>query len=334
MAENLRCRAIAAMICAFALAIPIHVAAQAPQFVLPVDCQIGKTCVVQNYVAHDTGSVARDYQCGTLTYKGHNGTDFRLVTTAMQRAGVDVLAAAAGQVLRARDGMPDISFREAGAPPVENRECGNGLLIGHDGGWETQYCHMARGSLRVKGGDRVAAGQPIGRVGLSGRTEFPHLHLTVRHQGKVIDPFAFDAPKDSCGGGASLWSASIRNALGYRARLVLNAGFAAGAVTMQQIELGTAAATALTPDSPALVAFVRAIGLRAGDEQRLVVTAPNGEVIADNAAQPLDRAKAQYMLFTGNRRPPDGWSNGIYRAHYVVTHDGKIVLETNFAVTM
>jgi hypothetical protein len=305
-----------------------------PQFVLPVDCQIGKSCVVQNYVAHDAGPAARDYQCGTLTYKGHNGTDFRLVTTAMQRTGIDVLAAAAGQVLRARDGMADISFREPGAPTVDNRECGNGLLIAHGDGWETQYCHMAQGSLRVKIGDRVAAGQPIGRVGLSGRTEFPHLHLTVRHQGKMVDPFAFDAPKNSCGGGTSLWSAAIRDALGYRARSVLNTGFAAGAVTMQQIELGTAAATALNPDSPALVAFVRAIGLKADDEQRLIVTAPTGEIVTSNAAQPLDRAKAQFMLFTGKRRPPAGWSKGTYRAHYAVTHDGKIVLETSFAITM
>src|SRR5262249_35663984 len=45
---------------------------------LPIDCEVGRSCVIQNYVDHDPSPNARDYQCGTLTYDGHNGTDFRL----------------------------------------------------------------------------------------------------------------------------------------------------------------------------------------------------------------------------------------------------------------
>src|SRR5262249_14978919 len=62
----------------------------------PIDCEIGRTCFVQNYVDHDPSPGAKDYQCGTLTYDGHNGTDFRLPTLAAQRSGVNVLAAAEG----------------------------------------------------------------------------------------------------------------------------------------------------------------------------------------------------------------------------------------------
>ncbi len=39
------------------------------------------------------------------------------------------------------------------------------------------YAHIRRGSLTVKAGDTVRAGQEIGRVGNSGNTTEPHLHF-------------------------------------------------------------------------------------------------------------------------------------------------------------
>ena len=59
------------------------------------------------------------------------------------------------------------------------------MLIDHGGGWRTQYCHMRQGSVRVRKGDRVRDRQRLGTIGLSGKTEFPHLHLSVRFRGKV-----------------------------------------------------------------------------------------------------------------------------------------------------
>ena len=62
-------------------------------------------------------------------------------------------------------------------------------MIEHGEGWTTQYCHMRQGSVRVRKGDRVAAGAPLGFVGLSGGSEFPHLHIVARHDDRVVDPF-------------------------------------------------------------------------------------------------------------------------------------------------
>jgi hypothetical protein len=252
------------------LFLPLAAVAQTIELQLPIDCDIGRTCAIQHYVDRDPSAKAQDYQCGTLTYDGHNGTDFRLITTALRSAGVDVQAAAGGQVLRVRDGMSDVSVSTSGTPSVNDRECGNGVLIEHGDGWESQYCHMAQGSLRVRPGELVRPSQPIGRVGLSGRTEFPHLHFTVRRRGRVFDPFAFGAPEGSCGGGVALWSASLQSVLAYRTVVVLNAGFADAPVTMDRIESGEPENRRLGQDASALVAFVRAIGLRAGDEQQLV----------------------------------------------------------------
>ena len=212
------------------------VAAESVQLKLPVACEVGRTCFIQNYVDVDASSSATDYRCGTLTYDGHNGTDFRLPSMRMQRAGVGVLAAAAGRVVRVRDGVPDVSVRAADREAVRGAECGNGAVIAHSDDWETQYCHLARGSLRVQPGQTVEAGQPLGLVGLSGLTEYPHLHFTVRHRGRIADPFANGAPAGACTGGEVLCESAAREHLGYQERAILNTGFAAGAVTMEAIE--------------------------------------------------------------------------------------------------
>ena len=317
-----------------AIAAPLAVTAQPIELKLPIDCEVGRSCFIQNYVDHDASSNARDYQCGTLTYDGHDGTDFRLPTLVAQRAGVNVLAVADGQVLRTRDGVVDVLQKLSETPSADERACGNGIVIAHADGWESQYCHLAQGSVRVQPGDRVASGQSIARVGLSGRTEFPHLHLTVRHQGRVVDPFAFDARDGSCGEGVSLWTTPQRTALAYRERIVLNTGFAAGRVTTKQIESGELGLGAFPADAPALTAFVRAVGLRTGDVQRLSIIGPDGHLFAEHTERPLDRSKAQYVLFIGKNRSGSRWPPGSYQANYSVTNAGKVVLEQNFALVL
>lgn len=298
----------------------------------PVDCTVGVTCEVQHYVDHGGGGDAKDYRCGTITYKGHNGVDIRVLTMADEQRGVDVRAAAPGHVLRVRDGMADVSIRDAGRDAVRDKECGNGLVIAHDDGFETQYCHMAQGSLVVKAGDAVVAGQKLGHIGLSGDTEFPHLHITVRHNGTVIDPYAYGEPDGACSGGVSLWRPALQPALEYKAGTVLNAGFASRSVTMEDIEAGTAGEP-LNAASPAVLAYVRAIGLRTGDVQRIVLTGPRGALL-DHSVPPLASNKDQLFVGVGRKRPPAGWPPGRYAATYSVTRDGKVVIEKAFSATL
>ena len=193
---------------------------------LPIKCQPGVSCFFQNYVDHDASDKVRDYRCGGRSYDGHDGTDIRIRNLEIQRQGVEVLAAAPGRVIGGRNDMEDVSIRTAGKAAIAGKECGNGVMIEHEGGWRTQYCHMAKGSVRVKPGDQMTTGQPIGLVGLSGDTEFFHLHFTVRYRGKIVDPFAYGAPENSCGGGRSLWAASLGEQMQYRPREIIDYGFA------------------------------------------------------------------------------------------------------------
>lgn len=300
---------------------------------LPVDCEIGKTCFVQNYVDHDPGPGRQDFQCRAMTYDGHEGTDFRVLSLVEQRAGVAVLAAADGVVLRTRDGEQDVSVRTIGAQMVAGRECGNAVVIDHDNGWQTQYCHMALNSVSVTPGQKLKRGAPIGRIGLSGKTEFPHLHLSVRLNGKIVDPFAPDAEPGQCGTKAgSMWRGELRDALGYRTRIVLNKGFADRPIEANQIETGSVAAQTPSSDSAALVAYVRVIGLEAGDVQTLKIRRPDGTVLVENTTEPLTKPFAQQMLFVGHRKPANGWSKGTYEASYSVRRDGQTVSEDVFSI--
>jgi len=318
-----------------ALPLLLGAAGDVPDLILPVACKLGVNCAVQNYVDADPSPAARDFHCGKRTYDKHGGTDIRLQNMVQQQQGVAVLAAAAGTVLRVRDGVADVSVKEIGRAAIDAVECGNGLVIEHGGGIETQYCHMAKGSISVKPGQRVAAGAPIGKVGLSGDTEYPHLHIGVRKDGVQVDPFALGAKAGQCDGGRNIWAVTSGLAKGYQAGQVLNAGFATGPVTM-------AAAQARGEDqqprpsraAPALVAFVQSIGLQGGDVQQLTVAAPDGAILAQNHAQPLDRDKAQTILFAGKKLRGASWPAGRYVARYQVMRAGKPVIDRRFAMML
>jgi len=301
---------------------------------LPIKCQPGLTCFFQNYVDHDVSDKVRDYRCGGRSYDSHDGTDIRIRNLEMQRQGIEVLAAAPGRVIGTRNDMEDISVKTAGKAAIAGKECGNGVMLEHEGGWRTQYCHMAKGSVRVKAGDQMTTGQPIGLVGLSGDTEFFHLHFTVRHRGKIVDPFAYGAPENSCGGGRSIWAASLGEQTQYKPREIIDHGFAGIATTMELIESGEIGKHPVTPGSDALVAYVRAIGLQAGDQQSLAVQGPSGTSISTNSLPALDRDKAQFLVISGKKSTAAAWPPGRYTATYRVTSDGAEVLRKSFDVEM
>jgi hypothetical protein len=96
---------------------------------------------------------------------------------------------------------------------------------------------------------------------------------------------------------------------------------------MELVEDGSAGKELPSASAPAIIAFVRVIGLKTGDTQRLVIKDPTGNVIAENRASQLDKNKAQFLLFAGRKRPATGWDRGTYKAMYVVERDGQVVLQ-------
>lgn len=60
------------------------------------------------------------------------------------------------------------------------------VVVDHGGGTATLYGHLS--SIAVSAGQRVAAGDLVGRVGSSGYSTGPHLHFEVRVDGRPVDP--------------------------------------------------------------------------------------------------------------------------------------------------
>jgi len=298
----------------------------------PVDCELGMTCFIQNYVDRDPSDKARDFRCGQRTYDGHDGTDIRLPDLEFQEKGHEVVAAASGRVAHTREGMDDVSVKAIGKAAIAGRECGNGAVIEHGNGWSTQYCHMAKGSLRVKPGDSVRSGQALGLVGLSGNTEFPHLHFTVRHNGAVVDPFAAKVAKGQCDGGHSLWQPKLNSVSNYRPTEIINTGFADRAVTMDEIETGKVKQYMPGSHSVAIVAHAHAIGLQAEDEQTIELMSPQGRVIAEYRAPKLPRSQAQYLISAGRKRTGSVWPTGTYTATFKLRRNDFEVERRTFKI--
>jgi hypothetical protein len=289
----------------------------------PVDCALGETCFIQNYVDADPGPGAADFTCGALSYDGHEGTDFALTSFAAMEAGVAVLAAAPGIVLAARDGMPDTGRDGTDPSILRGRECGNGVVIDHGKGWQTQYCHMKQTSIAVAPGDRVDTGVQLGEVGFSGRTQFPHLHLSVRNHDTIVDPFNStrstrcsddDGPQDK------LWTDQVAYVPGG----FIAVGMEGDVPSYAAVKSGEASHDILPTTSPALVGWVYLFGGHERDMVEITLTDPSGEIAHTHASE-LDRAQAQFFRAAGKLAPPQGWQRGNWTIAAKIVRDGAVL---------
>jgi hypothetical protein len=93
--------------------------------------------------------------------------------------GAEVLAVADATVAAARDGVPEAVRVSQNSKHPHDLAAGNFVSLDLGSGRYAIYEHLIPGSLRVKGGDQVRRGQVIGRLGFSGDSTGPHLHLHV-----------------------------------------------------------------------------------------------------------------------------------------------------------
>ncbi len=317
-----------------------NVVAQVPILALPVDCDMGTVCTIHKYFDHDPGPGRLDYACGRLSLDGDTGADFRVPNYPVMREGVAVIAAADGVVRARRDGMADISVRKTGQAAVKDRFAGNAVVLTHADGWETQYSHLRKGSVRVEVGQRVMSGDVLGLIGLSGNTEFPHVEFTVRHNGQPVDPFvgerdsqpgAGNGPYQCTGERSPLWSEAAQAELDYSPTGVLSAGFAPEAANVEKARQGRYGQSLITRQSPAMVFWVDVFGAEQGDIQEFHLVGPDGaELVSGNTR--LEKNNIAWFAFAGKKRPEAGWLVGPYRGVYRLERDGVVVAETEMTI--
>jgi hypothetical protein len=180
---------------------PVDCAAGQPRLILPLT---GRVLVYDGYdaLSHHRRS---DFRGSLADVMGINGNfqRFGIDLVAVDREGrlwrgdgkktsdwfgwgQPVRAAAAGTIVGVHNAQADNfelgSVDKWGGPKKEApmSSYGNYVLIDHGGGEFTLYGHMRQGSVTVKAGDKVAAGQAIGAMGNSGASGGVHLHWERR----------------------------------------------------------------------------------------------------------------------------------------------------------
>jgi len=325
---------------ALAAAFPAHgpANAQAPAppgggFGLPLDCVMGEVCSIQNYVDHDPGPGWADHACGHLSYDGHRGIDFRVPTLIEMRKGVAVIAAAAGEVVVAEDGVEDRLMQDTGPGKTPRERNGNRVAVRHGDGWVTTYAHLMKGTVAVEVGQQVRRGQKLGLIGLSGNSDFPHVHFAVNYRNLLLDPFTGQEPSAACGETReSLWSPAAQAQLAYRSGGLLSAGFTGHTITHPDVMDGIEPVDTLPATSPVLIFYAGTWGLREGDVQSMTVLGPDGSVFVKNS-EAMERSQSTTSRLIGRRLRGQSWPEGTYRGLYRVERKAagggtEIVIET------
>lgn len=119
------------------------------------------------------GAYSISSRYGSRSMGWHGGVD--IVRPGGNSSGLTIVAADSGTVVSA-------SYHYS---------WGYNIVINHGNGLSTRYAHMIPGSFKVSPGQKVSAGQPIGRIGSSGNVTGPHLHFEVMVNGNRVDPLPY-----------------------------------------------------------------------------------------------------------------------------------------------
>lgn len=286
-------------------------------FSKPLKCTLDRNCWIVNLPDAAAGKKVEDHRCGRRTYNGHKGTDFAIRDYRAMDEGVDVIAAAPGLITAARDGANEYFKRTPETQKLIGRKaCGNGVIVQHKGGWESQYCHLRKGSVAVKLGDRVKRGDVLGKVGMSGKTQFPHVHVAFRVDGKTIDPFTGDAVGTGCGRPQRpVWKADSK--VRYPGFTLYAAGFRDHSPTFDHIHSSARSPVSMPRHAPALVLWAAMYGIQRGDVLKLRILDPVGAAVVVREIR-LDRTQTRRMEFAGRKMPATGWATGKWKGEVLL----------------
>lgn len=124
---------------------------------------------------HHAGVKAQSYALDIVGLNGFGTRAAGLLPKNLEAYAVfgdDVVAPCSGNVTSVENDLPDLT------PPDRDRAnlAGNHVVI-HCGDVAVVLAHLQQGTVLVGSGNDVAAGQQIAKVGNSGNTTEPHLHI-------------------------------------------------------------------------------------------------------------------------------------------------------------
>jgi len=116
--------------------------------------------------------------------------------SSYQYYGANVYCAGSGTVVEVLRDLPDETPGRSPENATAATAAGNHVIVEMKGQHYVMYAHLAPFSITVQVGDAVQVGQILGKLGNSGSSGVPHLHLQVMDRPSPLGaralPFAFD----------------------------------------------------------------------------------------------------------------------------------------------
>lgn len=136
-----------------------------------------------------------------LSRAGHTLPGYLRAEPGGPSAGIGVFAPCGGEVVWARDGLPDSAERD------RERPAGNVVAIACKG-VIVSLGHLERGSILVSEGDSVEAGEQLGKIGISGSSALHHLHFHAE-RGELQGDFSDNEGVAMTFGDRFLWTGAL-----------------------------------------------------------------------------------------------------------------------------
>lgn len=130
----------------------------------------------QSFIWPATGRISGRFGSQRV-YRGEPGS---------YHSGLDIAGGSGTTYVAPADGVVVLAERDFSLE-------GQLLIIDHGQGLNSAFLHSSE--LFVREGDRVQQGQPLGRIGSSGRATGPHLHWSLKWKNFRLDPLLFLPPQ-------------------------------------------------------------------------------------------------------------------------------------------
>ncbi len=137
----------------------------------------GRTVALNRHITARDQRFAYDF---LILARGHTGNSYRDAgedNDDYYCFGQPIFAPAAGIVVKAENEVPENTPGEMNS----NEPLGNFVILDHACSEFSFLAHFQRGTVVVRGGDRVHTGQLLARCGNSGNSSEPHLHFHLQN---------------------------------------------------------------------------------------------------------------------------------------------------------
>jgi murein DD-endopeptidase len=182
---------------------------------------------------------------------------------------------------------------------------------------------MRKGSITVARGDRITVGTVLGLVGLSGKTEFPHLHFQVHKDKDIVDPFVGLTRSKPCGVSRQpLWKPGTLSHLPYQEPVVIGVGFGTAPPPKGAGVAEGTGESVLSRNSGKFLLWAEIYRVKASDTLVVTIIGPDGKKFRD-VKVPIKRDLPYARRIATFRTQGNPWRAGVYRGFVSIDRGGK-----------